>query len=151
MTEAGTGLADKHWKDYGVYPMHFAVVDSLEDFRLVLDSLGVPHEDAEITKGFATTYEFINDKTNRLAVIVLLSNRLSWNPYSMAGVAAHEALHCVQALWRHIGEKNPGDEAEAYLLQNIVDEIMTVIKDNHPYKKKPARKIKADPVNLTQA
>ena len=36
----------------------------------------------------------------------------------------HEAVHVWQAYCREIGERNPGDEQEAYAVQSIAQELM---------------------------
>jgi len=41
-----------------------------------------------------------------------------------AAVIAHESMHAVQLIWRTIGEQNPSMEAEAYLLDHIVEHAM---------------------------
>jgi len=149
MTEAGTE-SDKLWRDFSIYPFHVAICDNVSDLIKLQEGLKIPPEDIyrEIT-GKATTFEFKNKSSGHLAVIIALGD-LSWNPYSVAGVAAHESMHAVQALWHHIGEKTPGAEAEAYLIQSLTDEIMEFIEDNHPYTKPRAKKRSPDPVNLTQ-
>lgn len=45
------------------------------------------------------------------------------------GIISHEAMHCVRAIFRHIGCKEVIDEEiEAYLLTYVVDEIWKILK-----------------------
>jgi len=136
MTKDGTA-----WVNYAVYPMHLAIVDNQDDLNAIWDHLDINEQDRHLPSGKATTFNYINHKSGHIASVVFLSDKLSWNPYSVAGVAAHEAMHVVQDLWNHIGERKPGAEAEAYLLQSIVDEIMTFIEEKHPHRK---RKVKTE-------
>lgn len=43
---------------------------------------------------------------------------------TIAALLAHEAVHVKQEIMRHIGEREPGDEIEAYVVQNVVDELL---------------------------
>lgn len=50
------------------------------------------------------------------------------------GIVSHEAVHCVRAMFRHIGcEEVIDEELEAYILNYIVDEIWKILK--------PSRKV----------
>lgn len=42
-----------------------------------------------------------------------------------AALAAHEATHCCQSIFESVGEHSPGHETEAYLLQDIVQFLLT--------------------------
>lgn len=41
------------------------------------------------------------------------------SPEAWAGLIAHEATHVAQLLWEHLGEDQPGREAEAYIVQMV--------------------------------
>lgn len=44
--------------------------------------------------------------------------------YETSAVVAHEATHVVQRLFRYIGEDTPGDEAQAYAVENTVQYLL---------------------------
>lgn len=137
-------MAWDKWLKITVYPLHFTIVDNMEDLQKVWDALDITEDDRAPPGGKASTYHYVSKSTGYLACVVYLADTLSWNPYTVSGVAAHEAMHVIQNLWDHIGERRPGWEAEAYLMQALVEEIMDFIEERHPYKPPRAKKRKTD-------
>jgi hypothetical protein len=74
-----------------------------------------------------TTHTFTNPKGNLCSLICIDLSSEDNSQAAIAGIVAHEATHVAQELWKWIGEKEPGWEAEAYLIQYIVIEIMAAI------------------------
>jgi hypothetical protein len=47
----------------------------------------------------------------------------------VATLLVHEAVHVVQEYFRYIGEDNPGNEIEAYAIQNVSASLMRAYRD----------------------
>lgn len=63
-------------------------------------------------------------------VVVALSRRLTrYAPHEIAGLLAHEATHVCQWTMREAHEHAPGDEAEAYLVQALVEWMYKIVVD----------------------
>ena len=56
--------------------------------------------------------------------IVCIGDVRGKDPIEVAGLIVHEATHIKQHVMRIIGEKNPSDEFEAYMMQNISANLM---------------------------
>lgn len=50
------------------------------------------------------------------------------NIIELATTIAHEATHAMRWLFEYVGEKNPGTETEAYLIEHIVHEGLKALK-----------------------
>lgn len=59
-----------------------------------------------------------------LSVIVCLRDFAGRDPIEIAGLLVHEAVHIWQQYAQTIGERNPGEEQEAYAIQSISQELM---------------------------
>lgn len=70
----------------------------------------------------ATCYEFENNGTT--SFIVTMKDWEGKDPIEVAGLIVHEATHIKQHVMRIIGEKNPSNEFEAYMMQNIAANLM---------------------------
>jgi hypothetical protein len=70
----------------------------------------------------ATCYEFEGD--GKTSFIVTMKDWEGRDPIEVAGLIVHEATHIKQNIMRIIGEKNPSNEFEAYMLQNIAANLM---------------------------
>lgn len=58
-------------------------------------------------------------------VTLTITPQTSWE--EIAGLVAHEATHFAQFLWEQIEEREPGKEAEAYLVQAVTLEILNLL------------------------
>lgn len=62
-----------------------------------------------------------------LTCIITLADNSKYDIAQVAALLAHEAVHVAQQLWRNCGETQPGDEAEAYLVQYITQVCLNVV------------------------
>lgn len=69
-----------------------------------------------------------NDGVGAAAVVIAL-DRIK-DDFAIAGVLAHEAHHLVSAMWRWLGEKAPGEEVHAYMLQWAVEQMAAWVADH---------------------
>lgn len=69
------------------------------------------------THADATTHFLVKDGSSTCIITMRKAKDKSFE--QRAGLIAHEAMHVVQELWSNIGEREPGKEAEAYLIQMI--------------------------------
>lgn len=65
----------------------------------------------------ATTH-FVSSK-NKLCAVVCVCHDASDSQAEMYALLAHEAVHIWQEMCRDIGERAPGDEIEAYVIQHL--------------------------------
>lgn len=52
-------------------------------------------------------------------IVVRYDRQREGNILQKHAVLAHEAMHIVQEIFRHVGEEAPGDEVQAYFLQEV--------------------------------
>lgn len=71
----------------------------------------------------ATTHQCTNPK-NQPACVVCMRDWEGRHPVEVAGMLVHEAVHIWQFYADAIGERDPGDEQEAYAVQCIAQELM---------------------------
>lgn len=104
----------------GPWPGYVGFTTSAKAFQRELKRLAVPEKVAFMgsPRANATTHFFEKDGSTTAIITIGKPKSVSFEQY--AAMIAHEAVHVVQMLWRDIGEKEPGDEAEAYAVQHIV-------------------------------
>lgn len=66
----------------------------------------------------ATMHSFERHGRDLAIIITLPKTKHSYA--QIAALLAHEAVHVAQAMWDWLGESAPGKEAEAYLVQHIL-------------------------------
>lgn len=103
----------------GPWPLYLGFTQSKKAFAKELKRLTI---DAQpfLASGHAnaTLHAFRCEGT--LTCILTMAKTKGKSPEQVAGLIAHEATHVAQRLWESIGEDKPGAEAEAYLVQMIV-------------------------------
>lgn len=72
----------------------------------------------------ATTTMFLSPEGKRCCIVSLSEGWKDRTPIEVAGLLVHEAVHVWQEYCHGIGERNPGDEQEAYGIQSISQELM---------------------------
>lgn len=92
------------------------------EFRAVATSLKSPDVPAWCTSDASTT--FFENENGETCCVVSIKGWEGRNPIEVAGLLVHEAVHVWQAYCRDIGERQPGDEQEAYAVQSIAQELL---------------------------
>lgn len=102
----------------GAWPVYVGFTMSREAFAKEMKRLSCPDVDFVNPGATATMHTFVKDGT--ATCIIAFDKQKGRSPEQEAGLIAHEAIHVAQELWERIGEHHPGREAEAYLVQQIV-------------------------------
>lgn len=99
---------------------YLAMVCSEKEFKKRVRSLtGRPTDLPWMQENdFACVNIFTSDNGD-LAVIVSIPLRPKDEDFTVMTVLVHEAAHVWQAWCKHVGEDSPGEEVEAYAIQNI--------------------------------
>lgn len=104
---------------------YLALCLSAEEFRAAIAHLKAPEVLRWVNHGAdATVHFFDNPDGKTVAVVCLSESRKKRKPVEIAGMLVHEAVHVWQQYCRDMGERNPGDEQEAYAVQSIAQELM---------------------------
>ena len=101
------------------------------DYHRTLRYLKVPISEWDkwlISESLATTHYFNTPKGNRVT-IVCIPVTPDVDGIDVATLLVHEAVHVVQEYFRFIGEDNPGNEIEAYAVQNVSASLMRAYRD----------------------
>lgn len=118
-----------HWfMQDGPYPVNIGFTAHHKDLSKLHKRL-MGCAAVEPVGGDAYTW-FFNEKPDGEYKYVVISMAPGWadlEPWDLAGVIAHEAVHVAQYVWEIIGEQNPGSEAEAYLVQTITRSILKIL------------------------
>lgn len=130
-----------HYLNMGPWPVYLGFTTSKRDYNKEMKRLGVKNPRpfiGENCEGGTTTF------VHKGATVIIITMKkpskrgLPWE--CKAGVLAHEALHAVQYIREkvHGSLTEPlGDEAEAYLVQYIVEDFLQVM-----YKLNRARSVR---------
>lgn len=93
------------------------------EFYAALKDINVPKTDwMGSASAHATTHLY--ESGGDLAIIVAMQEPPDAGPVEVAALIVHESVHVWQMYTRHIGEDRPGDEQEAYAIQNIAGALM---------------------------
>ena len=110
---------------------HIGVCVTEADYRKTLKHLKVPVIEWDrwlITDSLATTHYFNTPKGSRVT-IVCIPVTPEIDGIDVATLLVHEAVHVVQEYFRYICEDNPGNEIEAYAVQNVSASLMRAYRD----------------------
>lgn len=113
-----------HYFPMGPWPIYVGFTQSRKAFAREMKRLkvsGVPFLGS--THANATTH-FL-DKSGALTAIITLGSTKGASTEQVAAMIAHEAVHVAQELWVNTGEKRPGAEAEAYLVQHVTQACLS--------------------------
>lgn len=109
----------------GRFPCNIAYCENEKSFRKDWKELtDEPQPEIYCNPNGARIWEISKPKDDFVPcyLICVEPGNLSWP--EVVAMIAHEAVHVAQFLWEQIGETNPGNEAEAYLVQSITREIL---------------------------
>jgi hypothetical protein len=67
----------------------------------------------------------VNKESKNIGTLIIFTEK----KYLIAGKMAHEATHAAREIWEYIGETQTGYEADAYLVEWIVD-LMEQVRKN---------------------
>jgi len=113
--------------DCGFFPSTIKLCFSDKDFQKILKDYNVPFRATALDIGVAETH-MISDGRQAIIILAFDLNECATNPSYLAGTIAHEATHCAQRVFDHIGEDPDqiGEETRAYLTEHIVSQITEV-------------------------
>jgi hypothetical protein len=110
----------------GQWPVFVGFTTNAKAFRREVKRLGVKERVGFTARAGAdaTTHFFDKDGAS-LCCIIVMPKRGTRSHSQYAALVAHEALHVVQAMHRQLNSGEPfGDEADAYLIQSIVQNCL---------------------------
>lgn len=110
-----------HYLNLGPWPGYVGFTTSVAAFEREMKRLKVKDANAffKNEQANATTH-FLNNHGSNLAIICMQPPSKRHSNEQYAGLLAHEATHVVQEMRDNLGDL--GSEAEAYLVQQIVQE-----------------------------
>lgn len=111
--------------DPGPWPIHIGFTTSEAAFKKEIKRLKCSPTQFLISDHASATTHFLEGDKGSYCAIICLGNCNEFDLCQVAGLIAHEATHVAQHLWRRIGEHDPGDEAEAYLVQFITQQCLS--------------------------
>lgn len=115
-----------HWLNMGSWPLYLGFTTSRKAFKAETKRLGIKQSFLCRNTALATTHRLRADRNGLIIIIAARSfkkTNISKEAYS--GLIAHEALHAIQYLREEINQDEQlGHEAEAYLMQYIVQECL---------------------------
>jgi len=110
----------------GQWPTFVGFTTSPKAFRKEMKRLGIKEHNVFLARADAdaSTHFLTNDAGKEICIITM--PRLGGRSHSQyAALVAHEALHVVQDMHRRLNKGDAfGDEADAYLLQSIVQNCL---------------------------
>lgn len=103
----------------GPWPVYVGFTNSPKAFQRELKRIKVREKVAFHTSNRANATVHIFDGAGTTTFIVTMDKAKKTSVEQIASLIAHEAVHIVQEMWSVLGERTPGHEAEAYLVQHI--------------------------------
>lgn len=111
------------------FPVYIGVAFREQDYLAEVKRLGVKNP-GEYHHSTASVKYFTN-KDNKMTCIICFDpikwQKLSWN--TVAALLAHEATHCADETFKHVGENTPGGETRAYFVQYVLQETLYQLDD----------------------
>lgn len=114
------------WLDRGlIYGPYYTLCLNDRDFVAALAHLGIKDQTAFLSRASANaTTHFCTDKRGKLCAVVCLGAWQERTGVEIAGLLIHEAVHIFRNWRDSIGEKEPGEEFEAYSIQWLSQQLM---------------------------
>lgn len=111
----------------GPWPFYCGFTTSKKAFAKEMERLGVDPVPPFFGAAHANATVHYLEKDGCPTMIVTMVKPGKRSTEQVAGLLAHEATHVVQELWAQLGEREPGREAEAYLVQMIVQCCLQIV------------------------
>lgn len=117
-----------NWCDRSVfYAPYYCLVTTPALFEQELQRIGIKERDwpdyTATPTANGTLWE-LETPSGESALIVTIKGWEGKDSLEVAGLIVHEATHIKQHVMRQMGEKFPSDEFEAYMMQNITQNLM---------------------------
>ena len=105
---------------------YLALCTTEKDFHKALKKLGVPVADWShwIDPDAHARTHALTAKGKFCCIVCIEANPEGILPAQIVALLAHEAVHVKQKYMEFIGERDPSPEFEAYVVQNIVQELV---------------------------
>lgn len=115
-------------RDVGAMGPYVALCKSEPEFKAALRHLKITASSEWIRNEHsgATTHFFEN--ATGLVSIVCIRPYAKRDPVEVTGLLVHEAVHIWQEYANYYGEKNPGQEQEAYAIQAIAQRLIADLR-----------------------
>lgn len=109
---------------------HIGLCLDEKEFERELRRLKVPERDwpTFTHNGHAATHFFVNGDAGRTAIVCMGPHK-GRSLEQVYCLLVHEATHIWQDEMKHINEKEPGEEIEAYGIQNISQVLMVAYRE----------------------
>jgi hypothetical protein len=115
----------------GQWPVYVGFTTSQKAFRKEMKRLGVKDNPFLARANADATTHFLT-QGGETTCIIAMAKRGARSHSQYAALVAHEALHVVQDMHRSLNKGEPfGDEADAYLLQSIVQNCLQIAFDEN--------------------
>lgn len=109
-------------------PYHLAMCLTEKQFQQKCKELKVPKEGRpEFMLNWhshATVHFFENQQEGSVAAVVCIQGMDKYSYAEVASLICHESVHIWQEVRKHLGEKSPSSEFEAYAVQNILQTLL---------------------------
>jgi len=103
----------------GQWPVYCGFTTSPKKFEREMSRLSITDQKF-IATDYANATTHILTKEGVLTFIITMAYEKKRSIEQVASMIAHEAVHVAQEMWQQFGEREPGREAEAYLVQHVV-------------------------------
>lgn len=109
------------WLDRALhYGPYITLCTSEDEFKVVFARLKCPDDVAWLgSNGGVAKAHFLHQEGKAMLAVICVRLTEDYSPATLASLLTHEAVHVWQEWTREIGESAPGDEMEAYAIQNI--------------------------------
>jgi len=114
-------MTEPHISYYGMgqWPIYVGFTKSPKAFRKEMKRLKVSNPPSFLANDHSNAATHFLVHEGKTTCIITMHPPGDRPIEQVAGIIAHEAVHVAQELWDNIGEREPGKEAEAYLVQMI--------------------------------
>jgi len=117
-----------HYFHMGCYPLYLGFCTDPAAFAKEIKRLKVEGDVPFLGRDSANATLHAFECNKELNFIICMDPKGATQE-QIAALLAHEAVHAAQVLWESIGETRPGEEAEAYLVQYIVQNCLLALKE----------------------